>query len=320
MELKINPEYEKVLPKLTELELKGLKADIKENGLLTEIIVNKEGIILDGHNRFKICKELGITSRTILKNFEDPLEEKKFVITINLQRRHLNEFQKSELGGELLKVEKTLSKQRESTAGSRHLTVPQKGEAVEKTAEQLGLSPKTFERAQKIIEKGSEELKDLVRNQTLSIYGGFRLVQALTGVPEKTKKKLEEQVVDSGKPDEELMKVVDMIAETTAAKSLLEMTSTEVAKEIEPKYKNLYYTEQLKSDDVKHAIQVAEGVQSKLKKVYVPWKQFESEADPEAAAEKYFKKYGGRFTEKIVIEMAVGEVDPYRWKERNEED
>jgi len=75
-----------------------------------------------------------------------------------------------------LDVEKALVKQRMSQGGKGETIVPTlAGKASEKTAEQVGLNYKTFERAQKIIEKGSDGLKDLVRNQTLSIYGGCRL-------------------------------------------------------------------------------------------------------------------------------------------------
>lgn len=96
---------------------------------------------------------------------------------IRSQRRHLNEFQKSELATELLDVEQDLAKERmvKAHASPGHLTGAEKGDSREKTAEQVGLSAKTFERAVKIIEKGSDGLKDLVRNQTLSIYGGCRL-------------------------------------------------------------------------------------------------------------------------------------------------
>lgn len=65
--------------------------------MIVPVIVNKDGIALDGHNRIRACKELGIPVQYHTKDF-DPLEEKKFVIEANLNRRHLNEFQKAELG------------------------------------------------------------------------------------------------------------------------------------------------------------------------------------------------------------------------------
>jgi ParB-like chromosome segregation protein Spo0J len=59
LELKINPEYAKLVPALTEQEYNGLKRSIQNHGLHETIKVNKKDEILDGHHRFKICNELG---------------------------------------------------------------------------------------------------------------------------------------------------------------------------------------------------------------------------------------------------------------------
>ncbi len=92
-------EYLSLLPPVSEAEYESWKQSIaSEHGLIVPIIVNKHGIVLDGHNRFRACKELGIPLQYQIKEFDDPLEEKKFVIEANLNRRHLNEFQKAELG------------------------------------------------------------------------------------------------------------------------------------------------------------------------------------------------------------------------------
>ena len=53
--------------------------DIFGDGLLVPVIVNKGGIVLDGHNRFCGCKELGIPLQYHTKEFDDPLEEKKLL-------------------------------------------------------------------------------------------------------------------------------------------------------------------------------------------------------------------------------------------------
>ena len=54
------------------------KRDIKEHGLLVAVIVNQEGVLLDGHHRLRACKELGIECRYEIKRFDsdDRLEEK----------------------------------------------------------------------------------------------------------------------------------------------------------------------------------------------------------------------------------------------------
>ena len=96
--LHVDEEYRSLLPPLSQRESEALKRSIREDGLHFPIIVNKRGVVLDGHNRLKVCRELGIKPRFEVRDFSnDRLQEKKFVIVSNLRRRHLNDFQKIEL-------------------------------------------------------------------------------------------------------------------------------------------------------------------------------------------------------------------------------
>ena len=60
--IKINPEYSKLVNPLSKSEYDILKNSIKEDGLHYPIVINPKGEILDGHHRYKICKELDITN------------------------------------------------------------------------------------------------------------------------------------------------------------------------------------------------------------------------------------------------------------------
>jgi len=56
----------------------------------------QDNVVLDGHHRLRACKELGIPVSYNTKDFTDkPLEELKFVVSANLHRRHLDEFQRA---------------------------------------------------------------------------------------------------------------------------------------------------------------------------------------------------------------------------------
>ena len=97
-ELEVNQEYTSLVPQLSAEEYESLKQSIKENGLYVPIIVNQDGIILDGHHRYKVCQELGIKEpKTLVKEFKEKLDEQLFVIDCNLRRRQLNNFQRTEL-------------------------------------------------------------------------------------------------------------------------------------------------------------------------------------------------------------------------------
>jgi ParB-like chromosome segregation protein Spo0J len=62
------------------------------------LLVNQKGVLLDGHHRLRACDELGINPRVEMHApFASKLEEELFVYNINLERRHMNEFQRAEL-------------------------------------------------------------------------------------------------------------------------------------------------------------------------------------------------------------------------------
>src|SRR5215204_3226103 len=110
--LKINPEYSKLVSPLSNLEFQALKNSISEKGLHLPIIVNQENVILDGHHRYKICKELAIEPIVQVKKFDNLLDEKEFVIEINLKRRHLNNFQIAEVEYKMEEIYKERTKLR----------------------------------------------------------------------------------------------------------------------------------------------------------------------------------------------------------------
>ena len=59
-ELKINPRFEKFSPKKKPDEIEKLRESLKRKGYIGSSILTWHGFIVDGHNRYKMCKELGI--------------------------------------------------------------------------------------------------------------------------------------------------------------------------------------------------------------------------------------------------------------------
>jgi ParB-like chromosome segregation protein Spo0J len=180
MSLRLNSEYEKMLPKMTDEEFAQLKISIQTEGQHYPIIANEDLEVLDGHHRFKACTELGIEPDFEVRKFESKLIEKKFVIEANLRRRHLNNFQLVELAVPLLQIEKALAKERQIQGGKngRDLQLglaPEnakplfKAKATEAVAKKAGVSTRTFERGKRILEEASEEEKQQLREGKTSI-------------------------------------------------------------------------------------------------------------------------------------------------------
>jgi len=180
MSLRINPEYVKLLPQMSENDYVALKDSIKDEGQHYAIIVNEDMEILDGHHRFRACVDLGLEPDFEVRKFENKLLEKKFVIEANLRRRHLTNFQLVELGVPLLEIEKEIAKKRQVEGGKTGRSLQLgfapddakpvfKGKATEAVARKVGVSTRTFERGRKILEKASEEDKQLLREGKTSI-------------------------------------------------------------------------------------------------------------------------------------------------------
>ena len=188
--IKINSEYSKLVSPLSNLEYQVLKSSISENGMHLPIIVNQDNVILDGHHRYKICKELYIEPRFEVKRFDNPLDEKEFVIEINSQRRQLNDFQKAELAYELEKIEKERARQRQSEAGKLYgkgLTnsiapigtnlSEEKGKAAEIVSKKVDISSRNYYRAKTIIENGPEDIKEKLRHDKTTISKEYEHIQ-----------------------------------------------------------------------------------------------------------------------------------------------
>jgi ParB-like chromosome segregation protein Spo0J len=200
MSLRVNPEYEKLLPKMSDEEFAELKASIQAEGQHYPIVANENLEVLDGHHRFKACEEMGIEPDFEVRKFEDKLIEKKFVIEANLRRRHLTKFQLVELGVPLLEIEKALAKKRQSAGGKKGRDIQlglapndaksefKKSKATEVVAKKVGVSTRTFERGKKILERASEEEKQKLREGKASIAKVYREVVALEKEADPTHK------------------------------------------------------------------------------------------------------------------------------------
>ena len=86
-----------MVPKMPDQDYQVLKDDIKKNGLHYPGIINADGVLLDGHHRHNVCKELGLDFPCTKKHFKSEVEEKLFIIDVNLKRRHLTLWQRLSL-------------------------------------------------------------------------------------------------------------------------------------------------------------------------------------------------------------------------------
>jgi ParB-like chromosome segregation protein Spo0J len=187
LELKVNPEYKALIPELLNDEYEKLKESISKNGYWEEypIIVNDNYEILDGHSRWKACQELGIQPTVKVKHFESKEEEMRFVIETNLNRRHLNAFQKAELALKLIELGKAKRgrkpKEEISTESVKISTSSElsRVDTWQIVSDKLGVSRDTIEKAKVVIEKGDEKLIEKCRRGEISVNEAYKRLREI---------------------------------------------------------------------------------------------------------------------------------------------
>ena len=152
-ELKIDPEFEKVIPPLTKDEYHQLEENILDDGRIMMPIAVWGDIIVDGHNRYRIAREYGdISFSTTQLDFANRYEAIAWICKNQLGRRNLSDEQKAYLLGKRYSAEKQIEKQRDENgrfAPSGQNDHPEeKLKTSERIAKEIGKSEKHVRRAE----------------------------------------------------------------------------------------------------------------------------------------------------------------------------
>jgi hypothetical protein len=94
-----------LFPMMSAIEMAGLIADIKENGLRDAITLHRDGRILDGRNRYHACMKTGVSPW--FETFEEADERVfAFVASRNLHRRHLGDEQRALIAAQMANMKR----------------------------------------------------------------------------------------------------------------------------------------------------------------------------------------------------------------------
>ena len=115
MKLKIDKEFEKLIPPLQDTEFSGLTKSILKYGCQEPIEIWNNTII-DGHNRYKICKANNIPFEVREMDFSDRSEALVYIIEKQFGRRNLLPFQRSELALKMKNVIQAKAKEKQATS------------------------------------------------------------------------------------------------------------------------------------------------------------------------------------------------------------
>ena len=155
-ELKIDPEFEQVIPPLTKDEYHQLEENILADGKIMMPIALWGDTIVDGHNRYRIACEHGdIPYTTTQLDFDNRHEAVAWICKNQLGRRNLSDEQRVYLLGKRYAAEKQIEKLRDESGrfvpcGQNDLEgeANERRRTSERIAQEIGKSEKHVRRAE----------------------------------------------------------------------------------------------------------------------------------------------------------------------------
>jgi hypothetical protein len=155
--VRIDPEIEGLIPPLSATELADLHRSIDaEGGCRDALVVWKgHGVLVDGHNRIRHCREKGYPFPVVEREFADRDAVKVYVLEAQLGRRNLSPAAESYLRGKRYQEAKRQGARTDRTSGQSD----QKS-AAERLGEEFAVGEKTIRRDARF----AEAVDDIVGN------------------------------------------------------------------------------------------------------------------------------------------------------------
>ena len=194
-ELKIDPELRDLLPPLTNEEYKQLEKNIIENGFDKNFpIMEWHGFIVDGHNRYSICKKHGIDYVVGTLAYETKEEVMEWMLDIQLGRRNLSPIQRIAVAEKYRPIYERRARENQIKAGIEYgnggTKLPQNiggasnkkkqardREVNSQLAKIANVNPETYRQAKRVLDSNNEELKERVLSGETSISAGYKELQ-----------------------------------------------------------------------------------------------------------------------------------------------
>ena len=210
------PEMAELLPPLTGEQLAALEADILKNGCYSPVIVNEDMVIIDGHNRQRLCEQHGLPYQMAVFSFEDMLEAKQWALDTQKGRRNLDKW---ELGKIALRLKPDIEararenmsagggdqKSEDAKSGLTTLSDPISPVSTRKElAEAVGIGEVTMGKVMQIDEHAPPAVKEALDSGELSIHQGYNITQQVRELPEEQRDEAAALAVELEKAKKEI--------------------------------------------------------------------------------------------------------------------
>ena len=203
-DLKIDPEFEKALPKLENSEYESLDRKIAANGFDEAFpITIWNSYIVDGHNRYNVCKFRGIEEVPVIeKDFDSKEEAVAWIYQTQLSRRNLSGEKYKYYVGKRLEAEKAArggdKKSDEAKSKRQNDALIQEGDTAERIAKEHGVSRRFVQRSEKYAKglDAANEVDPEIRDDVLSgkVKAPARIVDKMAKATPEEKKELVKEI------------------------------------------------------------------------------------------------------------------------------
>jgi len=200
----IDKEFKELIPPLQKEELVGLEESIKNDGCRQPITLWGK-IIVDGHNRYKICTENRIQFRvdSVPKDVIDRTDALLWIIRNQLHRRNLSTYDRGVLA---LRLKKEISEKAKEQQIRKPESVPQNSaeqtpiETRKELAKAARTSHDTIHKIEKIESSDTtDEIKDDIRTGKISINKVYSDIRHKEKVKDNIKLKEESKKLETDK-------------------------------------------------------------------------------------------------------------------------
>ncbi|USF26241.1 hypothetical protein N510_001169 [Firmicutes bacterium ASF500] len=201
------PEMAELLPPLTGEQLAALEADILKNGCYSPVIVNEDMVVVDGHNRQRLCEQHGLPYQMAVFSFETMLEAKQWALDTQKGRRNLDKW---ELGKIALRLKPDIEAKAKENMGTRtdlSATLPKGSEPVDtrkELADAVGLGERTMGKVMQIDEHAPTAVKEALDSGDLSINQGYNITRQVRELPEEQREEAAALAVELEKAKREI--------------------------------------------------------------------------------------------------------------------
>ena len=202
MSILIDKEFESLIPPLSAEEFKQLEENCVKEGI-RDALITWNGILIDGHNRFKIAAKHGLPWNERKMEFADRNEAIRWIILNQFGRRNLSAYDRSILA---LKLKPVIAKKAKenilATQKNENASAYQKSDKQINTSKELakvaGVSHDTIHKVEAIQNSGNEQLIKDVREGRESINSGYQKVH-----PKKTPAQSNKEFVEKAEQEHE---------------------------------------------------------------------------------------------------------------------